>query len=102
MAGPGHAQDLVARLHATVPQEDLVFAHGDLGDSNLFVDQRDQLHFIDFGRGGLADRWMDIAFAHSALRDDVSAAAAAQFLRQLGLPDAPEKRKFFEQLDELF
>ena len=95
-------QDLVARLHATVPQEDLVFAHGDLGDSNLFIDQRDRLHFIDFGRGGLADRWMDISLAHRALRNDVSAAAAAQFLRQLGLPDAPEKREFFEQLDELF
>lgn len=101
---PGLAtpQDLVAHLRATLPQEDLVFAHGDLGDSNIFVDKHDQLHFIDFGRGGLADRWMDIAFAHRGLRDDVSPAAAAQFLRQLDLPDAADKREFFEQLDELF
>ena len=95
-------QELVARLHATVPQEELVFSHGDLGDSNLFVSQSGQLHFIDFGRGGLADRWMDISFAYRALRDDVSDTAAAQFLLQLGLPDAPAKREFFEQLDELF
>jgi kanamycin kinase len=101
---PGLAtpQDLLARLHATVPQEDLVFAHGDLGDSNVFVDKHEQLHFIDFGRGGLADRWMDIAFAHRNLREEVSAQAAAQFLYGLGLPDAPAKREFFEQLDELF
>jgi kanamycin kinase len=94
--------DLVAHLRATVPQEDLVFAHGDLGDSNVFVDQHDQLHFIDFGRGGLADRWMDIAFAHRNLREEVSDEAAAQLLLGLGMPDAPGKREFFEQLDELF
>lgn len=101
---PGLAtpQDLVARLHATIPQEDPVFAHGDLGDSNVFVDGRDRLHFIDFGRGGLADRWMDIAFAHRNLREEVSEAAAAQLLLSLGLLDAPAKREFFEQLDELF
>lgn len=101
---PGLAtpQDLVARLRSTIPQEDLVFAHGDLGDSNVFVDQHDQLHFIDFGRGGLADRWMDIAFAHRNLREDVSDEAAGHLLLGLGLPDAPAKRAFFEQLDELF
>ncbi|KQV87808.1 aminoglycoside phosphotransferase [Massilia sp. Root351] len=101
---PGLAtpQDLVARLHATVPQEDLVFAHGDLGDSNVLVDKRDQLYFIDFGRGGLADRWMDIAFAHRNLREEESEAAAAQLLVSLGMPDAGAKREFFEQLDELF
>lgn len=101
---PGLAtpQDLVARLHATIPEEDLVFAHGDLGDSNVFIDKHDQLHFIDFGRGGLADRWMDIAFAHRNVREEVSEQAAAQLLLSLGLPDAPSKREFFEQLDELF
>ena len=101
---PGLAtpQDLVALLRSTIPKEELVFAHGDLGDSNVFIDQHDQLHFIDFGRGGLADRWMDIAFAHRNLREDVSDQAAGQLLLGLGLPDAPAKREFFEQLDELF
>lgn len=94
--------DLLARLRATIPNEDLVFSHGDLCDNNVFVDQRGELHFIDAGRGGRADRWLDIAFIHRNLRDDVSERSAAQFLEGLGVPDAPAKREFFEQLDELF
>lgn len=94
--------DLLARLHATVPQEDLVFSHGDLGDSNIFVNDNDELYFIDLGRGGKADRWLDIAFIHRNLREDVSARSAATFLHQLNTPDQPAKRTFFEQLDELF
>lgn len=99
-AWPGLAtpQDLLARLHATMPQEDLVFSHGDLGDSNIFVTDRDELHFIDLGRGGKADRWLDIAFAHRNVREELSADLAAQLLAT----DQPAKRAFFEQLDELF
>ncbi|MYM65825.1 APH(3') family aminoglycoside O-phosphotransferase [Pseudoduganella sp. FT55W] len=95
-------QDLLARLHATMPQEDLVFSHGDLGDSNIFVTDHDELHFIDLGRGGKADRWLDIAFVHRNLSEEISAASARKFLAQLPFPDAPQKREFFEQLDELF
>lgn len=95
-------QDLLARLHATIPPEDLVFSHGDLGDSNIFVAANDDLHFIDLGRAGKADRWLDIAFLHRNLRDDVSITAADSFLAGLGRQDAPAKRTFFEQLDELF
>lgn len=89
-------------MHASLPVEDLVFAHGDLGDSNVFVDARDQLYFIDLGRVGLADRWMDIAFAHRNLREDVSEKAADEFLKSLPHADALAKQEFFMQLDELF
>lgn len=94
--------DLQARLNATLPPEDLVFSHGDLGDINVFVDAREELYFIDLGRGGLADRWLDITFIHRNLREEISQSAAAAFLTKLGLPDVPAKREFFEQLDELF
>lgn len=99
-AWPGIAtpQDLLTRLHATMPQEELVFSHGDLGDSNILVDKNEQLHFIDLGRGGKADRWLDIAFAHRNLREEISDALATQLLHH----DHPAKREFFEQLDELF
>ncbi|QYX48904.1 hypothetical protein K3F43_05170 [Pseudomonas tussilaginis] len=60
------------------------------------------MHFIDLGRGGIADRWLDIAFVHRNLREDVSDNAANDFLRGLGEPDECAKREFFEQLDELF
>ena len=66
------------------------------------IDGKDQLHFIDLGRGGIADRWLDIAFIHRNLREDISPDAADIFLEELGVRDEPVKREFFEQLDELF
>ena len=68
----------------------------------VFVDGKDQLHFIDLGRGGIADRWLDIAFIHRNLREDISPDTAEIFLEGLGVRDEPVKREFFEQLDELF
>jgi aminoglycoside phosphotransferase len=94
--------DLRALLQATMPAEDLVFSHGDLGDSNVFLDGADDLWFIDAGRGGIADRWLDIAFVHRELRESISGPSAALFLQQLDRPDEPARRRFHEQLDELF
>ncbi|WP_207165996.1 APH(3') family aminoglycoside O-phosphotransferase [Pseudomonas protegens] len=99
LAGP---EALRTHLQRTRPIEDLVFSHGDLGDSNIFIDGRDELYFIDLGRGGLADRWLDIAFIQRDLREVLCEADAAEFLQGLGLPDNPSRRIFFEQLDELF
>lgn len=94
--------DLLAHLQATVPDEELTVAHGDLGDSNIFVTPNDEVYFIDVGRAGLADRWMDVAFIHRNLRGEVSEGVAADFIATLGEADKPGKRVFFEQLDELF
>lgn len=93
---------LHAQLHATLPTIDPVFSHGDLGDSNVFVDAREQLSFIDLGRGGIADRWLDIAFVARHLREEEADGAEATFLAELGQPDQPQRRTWFEQLDELF
>lgn len=95
-------QALIAHLHASVPAEDLTFSHGDLCDANLFIDAQERLHFIDLGRGGLADRWLDIAFAHRNLAEELSPATADAFIARLGAPDQPARRLFFEQLDEMF
>nr|WP_313372338.1 APH(3') family aminoglycoside O-phosphotransferase [Brucella intermedia] len=100
--GLSSPEDLLARLQSNIPQEEWLFSHGDLCDSNLFVDAHENLHFIDLGRGGLADRWLDIAFVHRNLQEEISDAVAAQFLDALGEPDAPHKREFFVELDELF
>lgn len=72
------------------------------GDSNLFIDKRDRLYFIDLGRGGVADPWMDIAFAHRNLSEEISPAFADRLLAELPYPDQPERRRYFQQLDELF
>ena len=94
--------EFVAHLYATQPPEELVFAHGDLTDSNIFVDAQDKVYFIDWGRGGVADRWMDRAFVYQNLREEVSPTQADAFLAGIGEADNPRKRAFFEQLDELF
>ncbi|WP_340620020.1 APH(3') family aminoglycoside O-phosphotransferase [Xenorhabdus siamensis] len=101
---PGIAtpRDLLARLHATLPSEEKVFSHGDLCDCNIFVNAHDELYFLDLGRGGIADRWLDIAFVHRNLLEEVSISAATEFLDTLGGLDNSAKRVFFEQLDELF
>ncbi|WP_077920549.1 APH(3') family aminoglycoside O-phosphotransferase [Spirosoma sp. 209] len=95
-------QEFVAHLFATQPTEELVFAHGDLTDSNVFVDAQDRLYFIDWGRGGVADRWMDRALVYHNLLEEVSPTQADAFLAELGEADNPRKRVFYEQLDELF
>jgi kanamycin kinase len=94
--------DLLRHLSATEMREDVVFAHGDLGDSNLFLDDAGDLYFIDLGRGGLADRWLDIAFAHRNLVEELSSEAAETLLKKLAIPDQPARRRYFEMLDELF
>ncbi len=95
-------EKLLAHLHATQPKEQPVFSQGERCDSNVFVDAQDQLHFIDLGRSGIADRWLGIAFAQRNLREDISQQSAQAFLSLLGECDNPQKREFFEQLDELF
>jgi kanamycin kinase len=100
--GVATSADLRRLLAATIPEEDLVFSHGDLGDSNVFLAGTDDLYFIDVGRGGKADRWLDIAFVHRELRESISERMAANFLDHVERPDDPQKRVFYEQLDELF
>jgi aminoglycoside phosphotransferase len=38
------------------------FSHGDPSNGNIFVDERGISVLINSGRGGSADRWLDIAY----------------------------------------
>lgn len=64
-------KELVRYLKDNVPNEDLIFSHGDLSDGNVFVDHKGLCHYIDWGRGGLADKWQDIAFCVRSIREDL-------------------------------
>ena len=55
-------------LKTEKPEEELVFSHGDLGDSNIFVKDGKVSGFIDLGRSGRADKWYDIAFCVRSIR----------------------------------
>ena len=81
-------------------KENLVFTHGDITDSNIFVDQSNKIYFLALGRAGLADEFVDIAFVERCLREDGSEESAQKFLKQLSFDD-PSKRQYFLKLDEL-
>ena len=81
-------------------QEELVFSHGDMTDTNIFLDHKDQIHFLDLGRAGIADKFVDITFVERSLREDYSKQISQQFIQSL-TQDHPFKRDYFLKLDEL-
>ncbi len=80
--------------------EDFVFSHGDITDTNIFLDEKEQIYFLDVGRAGIADRFVDIAFIERSLREDCSHKIARKFIESLP-KDEPFKRDFYLKLDEL-
>lgn len=86
--------------------EDPVFTHGDLCLPNIIVGFGGEIAgFVDIGRGGVCDRYQDIAlFIHSfefnaAVKIDIE----SEFCEAYGI-EAPDKRKmsFYRKMDELF
>ena len=49
------------------PIEDLIFTHGDYCLPNVFVSGCETVGFLDWGNGGVADRWQDIALCVRSL-----------------------------------
>ena len=85
--------------------EDLVFTHGDLCLPNYMVLDGEITGFIDFDRGGVADRYQDIAlflrsFGFNAANGmDVSEI----FCRAYGIDSLDEEKLYYYRLlDELF
>ncbi|MNC62047.1 Aminoglycoside 3'-phosphotransferase [compost metagenome] len=78
----------------------MVFSHGDITDSNIFIDKSGEIYFLDLGRAGLADEFVDISFVERCLREDAFEETAKTFLKHLK-NDSSGKRNFFLKLDEL-
>ncbi len=94
--------ELYNYLTANKPEEDPVFSHGDLCNSNIFIDNG-KIGFIDLGRCGTADKWMDIAFCVREIRELNNAPRWTDlFFNKLGIAPDWEKIKYFILLDELF
>lgn len=96
--------ELYAFLQANKSAEDLVFSHGDLGESNLFVHGNQISGLIDWGRGGKADRWLDIAFCVRSIRNDLGGQPEhlALFFELLDLTPDWERIRYYILLDEMF
>jgi kanamycin kinase/aminoglycoside 3'-phosphotransferase-3 len=104
--------DLYHYLDRNRPQEDLVFSHGDFCLPNVFVSGGEVTGFLDWGGGGAADRWQDIALCVRSLRYNCMECAGyseaehqkyrALLFHELGIAPDEEKIRYYILLDELF
>ncbi len=98
------AADLYAELLATRPNhEDRVFTHGDYSLPNVLFDGTGIGGFIDWSRGGIADRHADIALAARSLAHNWGAEWVPPLFAEYGVaPVDTVKIAYFQLLDEFF
>ncbi|MDR0293166.1 MAG: aminoglycoside 3'-phosphotransferase [Oscillospiraceae bacterium] len=104
--------DLYDYLDRNRPREDFVFSHGDFCLPNVFVSGRGVTGFLDWGNGGIADRWQDIALCVRSLQYNYMEYAGygkedyrkykALLFEELGIEPDEEKIRYYILLDELF
>ena len=101
---------LLVWLENNRPEEDIVFSHGDLGLPNVLFNDSGLSGFIDLGRGGIADRWNDIAICRRSLIHNYVGKYASKtyggfdsemLLSALEIPRDNEKLIYYKLLDEL-
>lgn len=103
-------QALLSWLYENQPEEEPVLSHGDFCMPNLFFDGG-EIHFIDLGRAGIADKWCDIALCYRSLTHNYDGsyggrsypgADANLLFQKLGFAPDWEKIRYYILLDELF
>jgi kanamycin kinase/aminoglycoside 3'-phosphotransferase-3 len=99
--------DLYAWLDANRPQEELAFTHGDYCLPNIFIHGGDATGFIDMGRGGVADKWNDIALGVRSLKYNSwniqgNGRLVDLLFRRLGAKPDWAKINYYILLDDLF
>ena len=111
--GPGgfaSPEALLLWLENNRPEEDPVFSHGDLCLPNVMFNEFRLSGFIDIGRGGISDRWNDIAICHRSLIHNYVGKYASRsydgfdpemLFSALGVPRDDEKLVYYKLLDEL-
>ena len=106
-------KDLFDYLERNIPQEQLVFSHGDLCLPNVFLKDGRVSGFVDLGNAGLADPYQDIALCLRSLRHNLEGKYAPPdaayphidpdaLFYELGTQKDAEKMRYFILLDELF
>jgi len=112
--GPGgfaSPMDLLLWLENNRPEEESVLTHGDCCLPNLFYDENGFCGFIDIGRGGIGDRWQDIALVYRSLCSNydgsyghtpAASCPADKLFDRLGIVRDEAKLRYYILLDELF
>jgi aminoglycoside phosphotransferase len=98
------AIDLFQELLIAKPaREDLVFTHGDYCLPNIIINNGDISGFIDWGRGGVADRYQDLALAARSLEYNFDAKWIPLFFKEYGIDNIDySKIEYYKLLDEFF
>lgn len=103
-------ESLLAWLIDNQPKEDLVVTHGDFCLPNVFFDGA-CAKVIDVGRGGIADRYQDVALLYRSLRDNLLGHYGGDYIGELdeeaffaalGIAPDWDKIDYYVLLDELF
>ena len=106
-ANPEH---LLKWLIDNKPSEELAVTHGDFCLPNVLFDGR-RARVIDVGRGGVADKYQDVALLYRSLRDNLRGDYGGEyfceldveaFFSALGVTPDWDKIDYYILLDELF
>jgi aminoglycoside 3'-phosphotransferase-3 len=99
--GFNNEKEVYEYLVSNIPKEDKVLTHGDYCFNNYFAENNNISGFIDMGRGGIADRYQDIALCVRELM--VYEEKYTELLFQyLNIKPDFEKIRYYILLDELF
>ena len=97
-------QAIYEQLAATIPPaEDIVVVHGDAKFDNLLIDDDGTVGFIDCGRSGRGDRYLDLEAIIGDIDEYFGASWIEPFARDYGAVELDAaKLSFFSDLYELF
>jgi len=96
---------LLARLIDTIPDsEDLVVVHGDATFANIVLDSSGKVGFIDCGRSGIADRYIDLSVIAREIENNFGQEWMDTFFIAYGLGRTWDrvKMRYYADLYELF
>lgn len=97
------AEDVFRELsEIKLPDEDLVFTHGDYCVPNIILEKGKLNGFVDLGNAGIADRYQDLALLSRSVGYNFGEEYQKYVFEFYGIEPDHEKIYFFQLLDEFF